>query len=61
MKRTIWVIALIVVGALAFLFVVWLGQRSLLYFPRPGPVAAPVIALAVQDAELLTEDGLRIG
>jgi uncharacterized protein len=61
-KRTIWLIALVVVGgALAFLFVVWLGQRSLLYFPRPGPVAAPIGALAVQDAELLTEDGVRLG
>lgn len=61
MKRTIWLVALIVVGALAFLFVVWLGQRSLLYFPRSGPVASPGLALAVQDAELLTEDGLRLG
>lgn len=61
MKRTIWLVALIVVGALAFLFVIWLGQRSLLYFPRAGPVAPPALALAVQDAELLTEDGLRLG
>jgi fermentation-respiration switch protein FrsA (DUF1100 family) len=60
-KRTIWVIALIVVGALAFLFVVWLGQRSLLYFPRPGPVASPAAALAVQSADLVTEDGVRLG
>ncbi len=61
MKRTIWPVALIVVGALAFLFVIWLGQRSLLYFPRPGPVARPsVVELAAQDAELLTEDGLRL-
>lgn len=63
MKRTLWPVALVVLlGALAFLFVIWFGQRSLLYFPRPGPVARPVELLpAVQDAELLTEDGLRLG
>jgi fermentation-respiration switch protein FrsA (DUF1100 family) len=60
-KRTIWVVALMVLGALAFLFVIWLGQRSLLYFPGPGPVARPAPPLTVQDAELLTEDGLRLG
>lgn len=62
MKRAIWLAALIVVGALAFLFLIWFGQRSLLYFPRPGPVARPIEVLpSAQDAELLTEDGLRLG
>jgi fermentation-respiration switch protein FrsA (DUF1100 family) len=62
-RRTIWPVALVVVlGALAFLFVIWLGQRSLLYFPGPGPVARPAgVELDAQDAELLTEDGLRLG
>jgi fermentation-respiration switch protein FrsA (DUF1100 family) len=63
LNRTIWpaaFIALLVVGALAFLFVIWFGQRGLLYFPGPGPVARPA-TLAVEDAELRTEDGLRLG
>lgn len=54
-------IALALLAALVFLFVIWLGQRSLLYFPRPGPVALPAGALTLQEAELLTEDGLGLG
>jgi fermentation-respiration switch protein FrsA (DUF1100 family) len=61
-KRAIWPAVLIALGALAFLFVIWLGQRSLLYFPGRGPVARPAgVEPAIQEVELLTEDGLRLG
>jgi hypothetical protein len=52
----------IAVGAIAFLFFTWLTQRSLLYFPGPGPVpSASSVLPGAEDLEVRTEDGLRLG
>lgn len=52
----------LVLAVLVGLGALWLGQRSLMYFPSGGSVAraADVIAGA-QDVELATRDGLRLG
>jgi uncharacterized protein len=52
----------VAVGAIAFLFLTWLTQRSLLYFPGAGPVPSASSALSgASDLELRTDDGLRLG
>jgi uncharacterized protein len=56
-------ITLLVVAALlaAFLGLLWLSQRRLIYFPTPGPVppAASVLP-AAEDVTFETADGLRL-
>jgi len=54
-------IAILIVVA-GFLFLTWLTQRSLMYYPTPGPVPSAASALpGAEDVELRTEDGLRLG
>lgn len=60
--RTLLVFTLVVAGLLAALFaVLWLGQRSLLYFPGgPVPPAGQVLP-AAREVVLETSDGLELG
>jgi fermentation-respiration switch protein FrsA (DUF1100 family) len=56
------VLIALLLGVLAFLFLMWVTQRSLLYYPGPGPVASAASELpGALDIELITEDGLRLG
>jgi fermentation-respiration switch protein FrsA (DUF1100 family) len=44
-----------------FLFVVWLGQRSLLYFPQPNAIGPAASHLpGATDLSFTTEDGLHL-
>jgi uncharacterized protein len=50
---------LVIVGLLALM---WLTQRSLVYFPGPGPVLGAASVLpGAEDVELITSDGVRLG
>jgi hypothetical protein len=52
----------LVIGALLLLLIIWLGQRTLLYFPGPRPVpSAATLLPGAEDVRLVTEDGLRLG
>ncbi|HEV8537009.1 MAG TPA: alpha/beta hydrolase [Candidatus Limnocylindria bacterium] len=53
---------LVVLVVAGFLFLTWLTQRSLLYFPGPGPVSRVSDVLpGAEEVELVTDDGIRLG
>jgi fermentation-respiration switch protein FrsA (DUF1100 family) len=59
---TVPVLLAVLIAILGFLFLMWVTQRSLLYYPGPGPVASAATELpGAEDVALDTEDGLRLG
>lgn len=56
------VVAIAALAVVAFLVLVWVTQRQLLYFPDGGPVpTAATLLPGASDVTLETGDGLRLG
>ena len=56
------VVAIVTLVASGLVTLLWSQQRRLIYFPSPGPVpSAAAVLPGGRDAELHTEDGIRLG